>query len=832
MKKRLFSIVLSLCMVLALVPQAAFAEGEPANPYTYKEGTAGAGDNEGPAMLIDGKNGTKWCVTNFSSAYIIFETSSAVNVSGYSITTGGDNKSYPGRNPKNWKLYGCNDYTESGTGTWKEIHSVTDDTVLQDKNYTTYSFVFDRTETAYQYYKLEITAIQSGDVMQMSEFALTDCSHSWTLETVGPTCKDQGYTATICTICNSIKEKADYTPVIDHNYSGTDGACIYCGYKASDFDHIFDISQGTVIIKDDENAPGKIKVSFGNAQSKNSIDPSQIITVIGSTTNNNELKVETATPVTIRVKDLSIDSSRTSYKSAMVLIGGGTSEQKSADVTLILEGENTFIGGFGRPGIEVGPGKKLTIEGSGTVNAKGGDNAAGIGGGDGGSGGNITINGGTVNAEGGNSAAGIGGGYKGSGGNITINGGTVNAKGGPMSVAEIGYGREGSGGNITINGGKVNALDKGIKGSFSTGENGNAIVFASSISDNDDENKALWSGVIFEGNRGKVYGKSVTPTDDFIIENGKTLTIDNDKSLIIPDGVTLVNVGTIENSGKIYVDGTFTGTADNLYYPLTLVNATASGDTSEYNSKNYAKAGSTITLTPGTPPTGYVFDQWEVSPTAVIIENNAFTMPNAALKITAQWTECTHPGGLTHTPEVPSTYTEYGVKEYWTCSTCNMIFSDAEGTNEITDLERWKADAGRIDKLSPEIIEGMGQRITAGEKKTLSFTSNADYKEFLGVELDDKTLDAKNYTVKEGSTIVTLDADYVSTLPAGEHTIGIVSESGTAETTFTVEEKVTPGPSVETGDDTNLALWIALMLLAGAGITGTTVYARRKRTNE
>ena len=38
--------------------------------------------------------------------------------------------------------------------------------------------------------------------------------------------------------------------------------------------------------------------------------------------------------------------------------------------------------------------------------------------------------------------------------------------------------------------------------------------------------------------------------------------------------------------------------------------------------------------------------------------------------------------------------------------------------------------------------------------------------------------------------------------------------------------------NAKTGDDTNLALWLALMLLAGAGITGTTIYTRRKRTNE
>lgn len=38
--------------------------------------------------------------------------------------------------------------------------------------------------------------------------------------------------------------------------------------------------------------------------------------------------------------------------------------------------------------------------------------------------------------------------------------------------------------------------------------------------------------------------------------------------------------------------------------------------------------------------------------------------------------------------------------------------------------------------------------------------------------------------------------------------------------------------SAKTGDDTNLALWLALMLLAGAGTAGTAVYKRRKRTTE
>jgi hypothetical protein len=100
----------------------------------------------------------------------------------------------------------------------------------------------------------------------------------------------------------------------------------------------------------------------------------------------------------------------------------------------------------------------LIIE-SGTVDARGGRNSAGIGGGRDGAGGIITINGGTVNARGGgdaNGGAGIGGGFVGSGGTITINGGIVNTIGGNWASG-IGGGDLGTGGTIMISGGTVSA---------------------------------------------------------------------------------------------------------------------------------------------------------------------------------------------------------------------------------------------------------------------------------------------------------------------------------------------------------------------------------------
>ena len=119
--------------------------------------------------------------------------------------------------------------------------------------------------------------------------------------------------------------------------------------------------------------------------------------------------------------------------------------------------------GAGIGGGSDGGGKNITITG-GTVTAAGGNYGAGIGGGDYGSGEDITINGGTVTATGGFRGAGIGGGGDGGGGkNITINRGTVNATGGDEG-AGIGGGHEGSGENITIKDGTVNAAG-GSRGS-------------------------------------------------------------------------------------------------------------------------------------------------------------------------------------------------------------------------------------------------------------------------------------------------------------------------------------------------------------------------------
>ena len=199
---------------------------------------------------------------------------------------------------------------------------------------------------------------------------------------------------------------------------------------------------------------------------------------------------------------------------------------------------------------------------------------------------------------------------------------------------------------------------------------------------------------------------------------------------------------------------------------------------------------------------------------------------------------------LKHIDAKAATKTSEGNIEYWYCDGCNKYYKDAKATQEITKAQTVTA------KLPPKITAGDGATVTQGEKKELSFTSDASFADFLRVELDGTTLDEKNYTKKEGSTIITLNRDFVATLSVGEHTLSIVSKSGTATAKFTVKAKptetttpqptVTPQPTAQpqptvqpvspiprTGDTANPALWFALLIVSGSALAAIFVLRRK-----
>ena len=199
---------------------------------------------------------------------------------------------------------------------------------------------------------------------------------------------------------------------------------------------------------------------------------------------------------------------------------------------------------------------------------------------------------------------------------------------------------------------------------------------------------------------------------------------------------------------------------------------------------------------------------------------------------------------LKHIDAKGATAAEEGNIEYWYCGGCKKYFSDAAAKTEIA-----KADTVTA-KRSPQITAGDGAAVTQGEKKELSFTSDASFADFLRVELDGTALEEKNYTKREGSTIITLNRDFVATLSVGEHTLAIVSQHGTATAKFTVKAKpaetattqptVTPQPTAQpqptvqpvspiprTGDTANPALWFVLLIVSGFALAAIFVLRRK-----
>ena len=205
---------------------------------------------------------------------------------------------------------------------------------------------------------------------------------------------------------------------------------------------------------------------------------------------------------------------------------------------------------------------------------------------------------------------------------------------------------------------------------------------------------------------------------------------------------------------------------------------------------------------------------------------------------------------LKHIDAKAATVAEEGNIEYWYCGDCNKYFSDAAADKEITKAATVTA------KLPPKITAGDGAAVTQGEKKELTFTSDASFADFVRVELDGTALEEKNYTKREGSTIITLNRDFVATLSVGEHTLAIVSKSGTATAKFTVKAKpaetattqptVTPQPTAQptqtaqpqptvqpvspipsTGDTANPALWFALLIVSGFALAAIFVLRRK-----
>ena len=159
------------------------------------------------------------------------------------------------------------------------------------------------------------------------------------------------------------------------------------------------------------------------------------------------------------------------------------------------------------------------------------------------------------------------------------------------------------------------------------------------------------------------------------------------------------------------------------------------------------------------------------------------------------------------------------------------------------------------DPVDYEILDGANSNWEQNSDGSLSIRGSGAFSKFVGVKVDGSLVDAKNYTVKEGSTIVTLKADYLNTLSVGTHTFEILWTDGSASTTFNIKADTSDdgnnnqqndapdnGSSTvnspddgnkkddvpKTGDNTPVAWLFILSILSG---TGLIITAKKRRVN-
>lgn len=403
--------------------------------------------------------------------------------------------------------------------------------------------------------------------------------------------------------------------------------------------------------------------------------------VEGTVTGNTRIKVEGT--VNLILKDgcsfTVNDGIEVNEGNALTIWGQqkGNGELKAQDVGTYCAG---IGGGYGKSG------GNITVVG-GNIIVTAYSAGAGIGGGAYGNGGMITIKGGEIEAEGGNAGAGIGGGGYGNGGTITITGGKIKAKG-IDGGAGIGGGRQGAGGTIKIQGGNIYASIRDAliaNGDFAIGAGMNGSGGSLSIKDSvvitrgkiNEYNKDTWSGMIFENTEtdGIVYG---TPT------LSQEFTLESTRNLLIPENTSLQGTAKLINEGHIYVQGTLAEpVSGNVYYPLTIVDGTAEGsDVSTYKNQLYGRADGTITLSGTNIPAGQVIGSWTCSDDTVTVANSTFTMPAKA---------------LTFTPNYLTAVTYWDpVSQKNETAVCNVILTKNNSAKYKTLKDGWYAIEGNI----------------------------------------------------------------------------------------------------------------------------------------
>ena len=195
-----------------------------------------------------------------------------------------------------------------------------------------------------------------------------------------------------------------------------------------------------------------------------------------------------------------------------------------------------------------------------------------------------------------------------------------------------------------------------------------------------------------------------------------------------------------------------------------------------------------------TAPDGKQFKAWSVGGVEKAVGDKITV--TADTTVTAVWEDIPagHTCDIKPVAKVEPSCTEAGKEAYYKCEGCGKFYEDALGTKEITDLAAW----GNLAKLGH---------------------TESDWK-------SDKDNHWKECTVAgcgviiENSKAAHADANNDGKCDTCEYNVGIPTTPGGDK----------PNDNPQTGDNSMMGLWIALLFVSGFGVVTTTVYTKKRKS--
>ena len=271
-----------------------------------------------------------------------------------------------------------------------------------------------------------------------------------------------------------------------------------------------------------------------------------------------------------------------------------------------------------------------------------------------------------------------------------------------------------------------------------------------------------------------------------------------------------------------------------------------------------AAAGTTIILT-AMPKEGYHFKEWQVISGGVTIKNNKFTMPDNNVEVKAIFEEDTPPAPTEHTVTVTSggngtasaspakavagaeiTLSAapdkgYHLKEWQVESPAGLVITNNKFTMPDTNVA--------IKAIFEEDAPPAPTEFTITVKTDGNGTTSASHaKAVVGTEIRLTAKPNKGYHFKEWEVIsggVTIKNNKFI-MPSANVEVKAIFEEDVPALQYKDADKTTPAPAAtatpqytipQTGDTSNPALLVVLMLVSGSAAIGTAVVASKKKHN-